>query len=124
MKTEVNSGSEGTLAASSGSVSVCRIFLRSSMVEALRSLSSDGVDLRIDDAADALRRRMEMRAQHEVGLGRARAPAAIDHVAGAAARLVVEQVAPGRDLQRCSFTVKPCSCSMPVMSSAYSLVFG
>ena len=58
------------------------------------------VDFLVDDAADALRRRMEVRADHEIGLGRARAPAAIDHVAFAAAGLVIEQIAPGRDFER------------------------
>ena len=40
-----------------------------------------------------------MRAQHEVGLRRTGAPSAVDHVAFAAAGLVVEQVAPRGELE-------------------------
>ena len=43
---------------------------------------------------------MEVGAQHQIGFGGSRAPAAVDHVALAAAGLVIEQVAPGRDFER------------------------
>lgn len=40
-----------------------------------------------------------MSAQHQIGLGRPRAPAAVDHIAFAAAGLVVKKVTPGRDFE-------------------------
>ncbi len=42
---------------------------------------------------------MEVRTDDEIGLGRTRAPAAVNHVAFAAAFLVIEQVAPGREFE-------------------------
>ena len=39
-----------------------------------------------------------MGAQNKIGLGRAGTPAAIDHVAGATVRAVIQALVPGRDI--------------------------